>query len=255
MLKKTTTVLLATLWAFTTLSPAVADEHENEGVATIVKITPKDGHDDELIEGITAYHKHVADKEGAMRYHWYEVLTGPDTGKYFARSGDHNWADFDGEYDWEEEAGKVFQEKVTPHVKSIQRVMTTEMKDYEHWPESMEGYSHYFVEHWYIKNGMYGKFNQHLKKIVDTLKANDYPGYFAFYRVSSGGHGGEVGLVSPNKGWAGMSEQSPSFYEIMSKELGGEAEFEAFMGEFGSTYKTGQNMMLRYMPGASDYGD
>lgn len=255
MTQRITLALITVILGLTLTLPAVADNHGNEGVASIVKITPKDGHARELVDAITEYHKYMAQHEGAMRYSWYSVATGPDTGKFYARSGDHNWADFDAEYDWQEESGKVFREKVMPHIADMDRMMTTPMEGMSHWPESMEGYSHFFVEHWYIKGGMYGKFNRHLKKIVDTLKANDYPGHFMFYNVASGGHGGEIGLVTPNKGWAGMSEKSPSFYEIMSKELGGEEEFEAFMAEFGSTFKSGQNMMLRYMPEASDYGD
>ena len=90
---------------------------------------------------------------------------------------------------------------------------------------------------------------------MDTLKANDYPGYFAFYSVASGGYGGQIGLVSPNKGWAGMSETDPTFMDIMVKELGSEEAFGEFMADFGSTFKSGQNMMLKYLPAASDYGD
>jgi hypothetical protein len=41
----------------------------------------------------------------------------------------------------------------------------------------------------------------------------------------------------------------------MTEALGGEEEFNNFMSEWGATFKTGQNHMVRYMPGASDYGD
>ena len=166
MLRKTTTLFVSLLILIFLACPAVADDHEseNEGVAVVVKITPKDGHEDELLDAIEKYHKAVAKFEGAMRYKWYEAVTGPDTGKFFARSGDHNWAEFDAEYDWQEEAGEMFEELVAPHVESAERMMTTEMDGMAHWPDSMEGYTHFAVQHWYIKNGMYGKFNQSLKK-------------------------------------------------------------------------------------------
>ena len=63
-------------------------------------ITPKAGHEETLITAITEYHHWIAQFEGHMEYTWYEILTGPHTGKYMARSGNHNWADFDAEYDW-----------------------------------------------------------------------------------------------------------------------------------------------------------
>lgn len=93
-----------------------------------------------------------------------------------------------------------------------------------------------------------------MKQIIDTLKAGNYPGYFGFYSVVSGGHGGQIQLVSANKGWSDMADKDPSFYELMSKELGGEDEFNAFMADWGSTFKSGQNSTVERMAEASDYG-
>lgn len=98
------------------------------------------------------------------------------------------------------------------------------------------------------------QFRKSLKKIVEILKAGGYPGYFVFHSMGSGGHGNRVSIVSPKKSWAGFSEQSPSFYEIMTKELGGEAEFEKFMSEWSATLKTGGSHAVKYLEEASDYG-
>ena len=64
-----------------------AQAQENDGVATTVLITPKPGHDKQLVDAIIEYHHFVAQFEGHFEYRWYEVLTGPNTGKYAARSG------------------------------------------------------------------------------------------------------------------------------------------------------------------------
>ncbi|MFC1688419.1 hypothetical protein ACFL0N_04730 [Pseudomonadota bacterium] len=246
---------LALICVFTCLfwlSPAQAQE--NDGIATGVLITPKAGHEETLIKAITEYHHWMAQFEGHFEYTWYEILTGPHTGKYMARSGNHNWADFDAEFDWQEESDKVFASNVAPHIESAQRMMTEEMNDYSHWPESFDGYTHFTVENWYIKTGHNSKFRRSLKKIVDTLKANDYKSYWGFFSVVSGGHGGQIQLVSANKGWADMTDADPSFYDIMSKELGGQEAFDNFMADWGSTFKTGNNWTVRLMPEASDYG-
>ena len=50
-----------------------------------------------------------------------------------------------------------------------------------------------------------------------------------------------------------MRGPDPTFVEIMTETLGGEEEFKNFISEWGGTFKVGQNQMLRYMPGASDY--
>ena len=234
--------------------PLQADEHEKESIASVVTITPKAGHADDLLEAITEYHHWIADFEGHMQYNWFEILTGPDTGKFAARTGSHSWADFDAEYDWQEQAGEKFAEIVAPHIESVERAMTSEMTEMSHWPENWDGYSLFYVQQWYVHNGKGAQFRKGLKKIVETLKAGGYPGYFGFHSVESGGHGNQITIVSPKKGWAGFSEQSPSFYEIMKKELGGEAEFENFMSEWSATFKTGGSQTVKYLKEASDYG-
>lgn len=232
-----------------------AQAQETEGVATGVLITPKAGQDEALIKAITEYHHWVAQFDGHMEYTWFEILTGPHTGKYFARSGNHNWADFDAEYDWQAEADKVFGSSIAPYIENAERMMTEEMKEYSHWPESFDGYTHFWVENWYIKNGHGAQFRKHLKKIVETLKANGFPNYWGFFSVQSGGYGGQIQLVSANKGFTDMADTEPSFYDIMSKELGGDEAFEKFMADWGSTFKTGKNWTVKRMPEASDYGN
>ncbi|MDH3788718.1 MAG: hypothetical protein OES53_09150 [Xanthomonadales bacterium] len=246
---------LALIFTFTCLFWLLpAQAQETDGVASGVLITPKAGHEETLITAITEYHHWIAQFEGHMEYTWYEILTGPHTGKYMARSGNHNWADFDAEYDWQEESGKVFASNIAPHIESMHRTMTEEMREYSHWPESFDGYTHFTVENWYIKNGHGRKFRTHLKKIVETLKANGFKNYWGFFDVVTGGHGGQVQLVSANKGWADMADTDPSFYDIMSKELGGDEAFNAFMSEWGATFKSGANWTVKRMPEASDYG-
>jgi hypothetical protein len=228
---------------------------DDDGIATTVLLTPKAGHEKDLVKAITDYHHFVAKFEGHFEYTWYEILTGPDTGKYAARSGGHNWADFDAKYDWQKEAGEHFEKHVAPHIENAQNLVTSEMSDYMHWPESFEGYTHFNVEDWYVKNGQGYAFRKGLKEIVDTLKAGGYPGYFGFYAVESGGHGGQVRLVTGHKGWADMADKDPSFFDLMSKKLGGEEQFHAFMSEWAATFKSGPNWTVRRMPEASDYGN
>jgi len=130
--KKFNLLLCCLLFGLVWLLPAQAQDQENEGIAQVVLITPKQGHNEDLIKAITEYHHWVAKFEGHHEFTWYEVLTGPDTGKYIARSGNHNWADFDASYDWQKEAGEMFAKNVAPHIEDVQMHMTEEMKDFSH---------------------------------------------------------------------------------------------------------------------------
>ena len=84
-------ITIVALALMAVMSPVAADHHEeNDGLARVALITAKDGHNNALEEAIVKYHHYMADKKGAWRYHWYSIETGPDTGKYIARSGSHN---------------------------------------------------------------------------------------------------------------------------------------------------------------------
>ncbi len=248
-------MLIASLTLFVFMSTTVAqDQPENDGLAQVVLITAKDGQELALEKAITGYHHHMADKEGAWRYRWYSIVTGPDSGKYIARSGGHNWEDFDATHDWDEAADAKFLSDVQPYIESADYRITRPDKDLGVWPESMEGYQYFLVTDWYIKSGQIGAFNKGLGKIDEILKAGGWQNYYSFVHTVSGGIGNQITLVSPRKSFADMAPKEPSFIQAMNKALG-EEEAAAFLAEWGPTYKQGRNRMLKYRPKLSDYGD
>lgn len=248
-------IMTALLALIGSMSHAVAqDEKDNDGLAQVVLITAKDGQAKALEEAITAYHHFMADKEGAWRYQWYSIITGPDTGKYIARSGGHNWEDFDAEHDWDEEAGARFVETVQPHIADADFSIAKTKEDLGKWPESMKGYKYISITHWYVKQGQGRAFNEGLKKIDKALNEGGFPNYYAFASPVSGGRSNQVTLVSPRKSYADMAPKEPSFYDVMNKALG-EEETKAFLADWSTTYKSGSNYLLKYRPKLSDYGD
>ena len=230
------------------------DEAENDDIAQVVTITAKDGHQKALEDAITAYHHAMADKEGAWRYQWFSVITGPDTGKYIARSGGHNYADFDATHDWDEAADAKFASDVAPHIASAVTTMTRGDDEIGIWPDSMEGYNYFSLTTWHVKQGRNNAFNEGLKKIDATLKAGGWPTYYAFVYPVSGGKGNELLIVSPHKNFADLAPQEPKFMDVMGKAMG-EEEAAAFMSEWATNYYPGQNRLVKYRAELSDYGD
>ncbi|MGA9575960.1 MAG: hypothetical protein WBS20_18600 [Lysobacterales bacterium] len=248
-------ILASALALLFSVSIAVAqDTAKNEGIARVVMITAKDGQGKALEEAIVKYHHFMGTKDGAMRYQWFSVASGQNTGKYLARTGGHNWADFDAEHDWEDESAAKFASLVQPHVASMVVTYTRNYDELGIWPESLEGYQYYSVSHWHILPGKNGAFHEGLKKIDATLKANKFPGYYTFIDTVSGGQGNVITLVSPRKNFADMSPKAPSFMDIMNKALG-EEETKAMLADWGSTYESGDNFLLHLMAEQSDYGD
>jgi hypothetical protein len=98
------------------------------------------------------------------------------------------------------------------------------------------------------------EFNEGLKQVDAILKDSEWPNYYAFTYEVSGGNGNSVTLVSPRKNFADMAPKEPKFMDIMNEAMG-EEEAQAFMSGWGKTFKSGQNMLLKWEPKLSDYGD
>jgi len=252
---KRTLIALASIALIACTAQAVAqDEEKTDGLANVVHITAKEGHKKALEEGITAYHHFMGDKKGAWRYQWYSIVTGPDAGTYIARSGNHNYADFDTTNDWDEAAGAEFASLVAPHIDTAVATITRGDDDLGIWPDSMEGYTLFSVTQWHIKQGKSRQFNEGLKKIDAVLKAGNWPNYYAFTYPVSGGKGNQVSLVTPHKNYADMAPTDPKFIDVMNEAMG-EEETAAFFADWSLTYHAGQNMLIKRRAALSDYGD
>lgn len=247
-------MLLVSLALIGATPQVVADHHEKtDGVAQVAYITAKEGHAQALEEAITAYHHDMGKKEGALRYTWYSIISGPNTGSYLARTGNHNYADFDATHDWQEAADAAFAKDVSPHIADTIVTFTKTDDELGMWPDSMEGYELISVTQWHIKQGKGKAFNDGLKKIDAALKAGNWPSHYAFIYPISGGKGNTVMLVSPRKNFADMAPKEPSFEDIMGEAMGD--DFAGFMSEWATTYQSGQNQLIRYRAELSDYGD
>jgi hypothetical protein len=215
-----------------------AQDEETDNVAVVWYITAEDGKDSEFEAAVKGFHEFMADKEGHWEWQWYSILTGPDTGNYLARSGNHNWADMDVDNDWDDEVNAYFNENVT------RSIAVSEDETY-HWPESMDEYNYFRVTDWHIKQGQGSEFNSNLKKIHEALQEGGWGGYYTFSYNSSGGRAGDAVLVTPHKNWADMAAKEPSFFSVLSETLG-EEEAQALLDTFGATYKAGEVRTLRW---------
>lgn len=145
---------------------------------------------------------------------------------------------------------------MAPHVAHMERMVTVEMKEYAHWPENWDGYTHFQLEDWYIMQGQGRAFREGLATIHAALTEAGYSNHYGFHSVVSGGKGNQINLVLPMKGYADFADDAdPSFMDIVSETLGGEDAFQAFMSEWSTTFKVGDSWLVRRLPEASDYGD
>jgi quinol monooxygenase YgiN len=247
-------ILICSVSLLAVASPVIAqDEETNDGLARMVHIRAKAGHSQDLEKAITEYHHYMGDKEGAWRYQWYSILTGPNSGDYLARSGGHNWADFDADFDWQDEAGAKFRAEVAPYIEDADVMLTRTDQERGIWPDDISGYEYYTVTEWHIMPGHGSDFSEGLTKIDGALKEGGWPNYYSFFYTVSGGHGNTITLVSPRKNYADMAPKEPEFMDVM-KEAMGEEEAEKFLDGWYKTFKRGDYYMVAYRPELSNYG-
>ena len=247
---------LAALLALAFCLPALAQDGEkNDNMAIVWVFDIKDDQEDAFEEAVKAFHRDfMADKEGAFHWDWYNVLTGPNTGRYIARSGGHNWADLDAEYDWEDEVDAYIEANISPYIDHAERYMSVGDNDIHNYPEDWSNMRYINLEEWHVSNGMGRKFNEGLKTIHGHLKEGDFPVYYAFSYNASGGKGNTVTLATFHENWASMAEPSPSFGEIMVEAMG-EEEFQSFIADWSSTFKTGRTWTVVHRQDLSHFDD
>jgi hypothetical protein len=230
--------------------PVQAQDEETDGIAIVWQFSINDNQDDEFEEAVKGFHRFMADKEGAYHWDWYKVLTGPNTGKYIARSGNHDWADMDADHDWDDEADAYIDEHVSPHIDTATRMLFRTDHDLSNWPAENPGFKYFNLDVWNIKSGQGRKFNSGLKKIHELLVAGDFPVSYGFSYPVSGGVGGQIQLVTGHTSWADMAQPDPSFESILVEAMG-EDEFASFMTDWGSTFDSGANWTVVHMKGMS----
>ena len=227
----------------------------DEGISIVVQIDPRLDHEQALEDGVYEYHQWIARQEGAMRYQWYTILSGPDSTHYLARSGEHNWADFDQPSDWRSEGAEKFAELIRPHAQDVHVWYLADEKQWGVWPDNMEDYPLINVSHWHVHPGKVEAFRNGLARIDRILKDGGFPMYYRVSRVVSGGEGYHVVVIVPHRNFADMSPQDPNFMDIMTDAMGGKKAAEDFMAGWNQTYRPGQNYLIQYNARLSDYGD
>jgi len=234
--------------------PALAQDAPGDGIATAWHIEVAEGQREAFEAKVKEFNAFLADKEGAWEWSFFSVLTGPDTGDYIVRSGSHDWADFDVEQDWEDEADAWFDENLAPLVGSMTRTMTRADPQVQAWPKEEVEFRYFNVRHWYVNNGHAAAFQEGLRKVHGHLRDGAYPGFYGAWYSVSGLPGNLVMLVSAHRNWADMAEPTPSFDEVMLKAMT-EEELGEFWRTWGKTYETGETFTVAYRPDLSFNAD
>ena len=228
---------------------ALAQDPQPESIAKIWTFIPKNG-DQAGFE--KAFAEHVQwRRDNKDPWHWdvYVQVDGPEVGAYYARSGNHSWADFDA-YDASEFVAKAsdhWTRTVSPHLDDIHSSITRWLPALSNWPDDAPIYNLFQLQHIQIKPGHMRAYTQAVGTIADALKQAKWPYHWGLDAMMSGGEGPSVTLVLPSMKWADMAEPKPNFYDTMAGVIGEEKAAKT-MADLNATVATTKVTIVRRIP-------
>ncbi|TKB46188.1 hypothetical protein [Thalassotalea mangrovi] len=199
-----------------------AEENENSNIAEFWVMVPKAGMESKFQEALKGHIEHRQEKEDPRMWNTYRPVLGDGLNKYYIRTCCVSWAKLDDYREWSNKnnMGQHFQEKVGQYVESYEHYFAEVDMDNGHWPDDSSKFVYFGVTDFHAKFGMYASVQQGKKMLSDHAKEMKWPYYWSWSR-RIGGEGG-LSLVIPYSNYAEMAPPKETFYEALSKHLGGE---------------------------------
>ena len=199
-------------------------------LATIYEMTPRIGHVSATMEALAEHSAWRAENGDPWNWDIFQVVSGDKYGTFYARSGQHMWADFDS-YALDG-ALQHFEQTVSPHLASESNIMTSGDTTHVNMPEWGAEAPYYWLVDYYIVPGEYETFMKAVGLFHEAITESGHPSYYYFAGVVTGGDGVDVQLAMPAQSMADFAPaEGESMDEMLNdyfKEVGMDAIQEMF---------------------------
>lgn len=189
-----------------------------------------------------------------------QVVTGENTGTYVRWTLDHDWADFDAEYEKvpaaEDAAHAV--EHLVPHIESAAVTFYRHLPDLSRPPTDPGPAPYLKIVGWRLHPYQDPAFLGAVGELHALLQGREWPPYL-WYQLEDGGHAPTYVLVLPRASWADAEPPKPSLAEIAGQALGPRAA-EVFGAIADATAETWSYTLvarpdLSYVPSTGAAGE
>lgn len=248
-------VMLVTMLALVPLF-AVAQEStqkpaSKQNVGSIWMMWVKPGQSDNFEK---AFRQHAAwrKKSGEnMRWQVFEPVAGDDMAHYVVYTGNHAWSEFDDNEKWDTDrkATDTFVEQVGASIDRYAHYFGTDEEDLSYWPEAASNFSLLEVTELTFAPGKYGDFRKALVAFKKAAEAQEWSHYWSY--SSQIGGSTDATVVFPHANYADMAQPTPSFMDMLGKQLGGKDKAIATMTELQASIADSNTTLYRYRPDLS----
>lgn len=247
-------VLAASLLLAPCLAPA-QDTAPKKNVATIWTFWVKPGQNaafESAIRQHAAWRKQAGE---SFRWQVYQPVAGDDLAHYVVYSGNHAWSEFDASDKWDADnkADDMFNQQVGPSIERMSHYFASDDDDMSYWPDSATRYPFVEVTDLRFAPGKYGDFRKALGTLRTAAMAQKWSGKWAISSLTGGSY--DAVVVFPYANYADMAEKSPSFMDILAKQVGSKEKAGATMDALNSTISDASTTLYRYRPDLSTPAD
>src|SRR5438445_1117170 len=196
----------------------------------------KPGHEKEFEAGAK---EHVAWRKSAGEpFSWaaYQPIVGTDLTYYVFRSDDHQWKDLDADDAWsmKAKADDAYEKQVAPHVAKVAHFFEETDSAHSHMTGDPKDYKYFQVITRNLKSGSRGDAMAAIDKVHKALTEQKWP--YPYRLAWQVGGKDSLRIIFPTKNYAGMTDPSPSFFEVLTNALGAE-DAAATQKQFGSSFE------------------
>lgn len=232
--------------------PAVAQE-EPGVINQVYVVKPKAGMAQQFEAALKQHCDWLRQQNETWTWWVWQTVAGEDLGQYIIGSYGHRFEDFDAHAELAQANRARWIANMSQYVESISGRITVSRTDISQLPPPPEGEAPpplVWVFEQHLRAGTEEAFNYAAKKIDKAIEKTNWPVYYRWFQVISGGYTPNFVLTVPSENWAGFKEPEKPF-QAMLEEAYGRKEAGALLKLLREITKSEISWIFSYRPDLS----
>lgn len=228
------------------LLPWIALAQEAPGlVGRVTTWTPKRGMERQFEDGVKKHNDFHKKQKDTWTIGVWEILAGPNTGRYYRGSFEHQWSDFDAEEKMGPADDADSAVNVNPFLEAGTTSFYVRLKDVSREPEDDKPALLSSLVWFDVRIGETDEFMELLRRFHEAIGKTKWPVQYGWYQLVSGGEIPSYVLVLPRKSWADFKPASKPFDEML-QEAFGKQEAKMLLDRLVKTLRAERSEILRF---------
>jgi len=224
-------------------------------VIIIYYFKAKAGMAQQFEDAMKAHLEWLVKAECPWPWNTWRVITGDRYGEYLVTSAYHTWADFDEYEKFFSKQVMNFQLNAAPLIESVECII--DETDFENFripiPMDFDIIALLELYRYDIKPTLIADFNEVKRKIHKAVVEADFPVYYSWEIVRSGGTVPAAYLIIFHRNWADMASPEKSLAQVLVEAYGAE-EARALFDKFYNSVSKVESSLHKYLPHLSYNG-